>query len=68
MVLAFSESTEHVQGTQAVIDVTMVYVALLRRTPEPGGLDFWVGQVRQGRSLQGLIAGVFGSDEYRNRF
>jgi hypothetical protein len=46
----------------------MAYVGMLRRSPDPGGFNFWVGRLDAGRSVQELINGFLGSTEYRRRF
>ncbi|HEU5151464.1 MAG TPA: DUF1501 domain-containing protein [Iamia sp.] len=50
------------------VDVTMTYAGLLRRSPDPGGLAFWVAEIRRGVSIQRLVAQFFASAEYRKRF
>lgn len=50
------------------VDVTMTYAGLLRRSPEPSGLTYWVEQIRKGSSIQRLVAQFFNSAEYRGRF
>jgi len=50
------------------VDVTMTYAGLLRRSPEPGGLTYWVAEIRRGVSIQRLVAQFFASAEYRARF
>ena len=48
--------------------VTMTYVGMLRRSPEQGGFDFWVGYLDSGNSELALIDGFLNSQEYANRF
>ena len=51
-----------------VVDVTMVYVGMLRRLPEAAGAAYWVQRVRRGTSLTDLAAQVQYSAEYALRF
>ncbi len=64
----FSESEEYRAAISAEIYVTMMYVGMLRRAPEPGGFAFWVGQQDAGNSGLALIDGFLGAPEYRSRF
>ncbi len=48
--------------------VTVAYLGLLQRVPEPDGLSFWSAHVRNGSPLLDLIDPIVRSDEYRNRF
>jgi hypothetical protein len=68
VMIGFSESPEYKAGTNVWNDVVQVYVGMLRRSPGQAELDYWVGQLRSGKSVTDLISGVLGSAEYRNRF
>ncbi len=68
VMLGFSESNEYKAATAAWNDVVQVYVGLLRRSPDPTGLDYWVNQLRGGRSVVDLTGSILGSSEYRARF
>jgi serine protease len=48
--------------------VTMVYMGLLRRSPDPDGFAYWVGRMNSGDSGQILIEGFLNSAEYAARF
>jgi hypothetical protein len=48
------------------IFVTDVYAAVLRRAPQPDGLQFWVGTLDGGASKQQVIAGIVGSSEFQS--
>jgi hypothetical protein len=48
--------------------VAMMYAGMLRREPDQGGFEFWVGQMEQGRSGLDLVGLFIASAEYRNRF
>lgn len=64
----FSDSQEYRELMAHKIYVTMVYIGLLRRAPEQGGFDYWVGRMDQGDSGQVLINLFLASQEYAARF
>jgi hypothetical protein len=68
VMLGFSESAEYKQVSFNKVYVTMIYVGMLRRAPDQGGFDFWVGQLNGGASGLGLIQGFLTAAEYHNRF
>lgn len=68
MMVAFSESDEYRARSYKWVQVTMMYTSLLRRAPDEGGFDYWVGQIGGGRSVLDLIELFLDSDEYRERF
>jgi len=41
-----------------------IYQAALNRTPDPGGLGFWIGQMDKGSSLQAVAASFVASPEF----
>ncbi len=65
---AFSESPEYKIVIGNSVYVTMMYVGMLRRSPDQGGFDFWKGYLMSGNSGLALINGFIVSAEYRNRF
>lgn len=65
---AFSESAEYKGVIGNSVYVTMMYVGMLRRSPDQGGFDFWKGYLTSGNSGLALINGFITSTEYRNRF
>ncbi len=67
-VVAVSESPEHQNRRNADVVVTTIYLGLLQRTPDQGGLDYWVEQIRIGASPLQLIAPIMNGVEYKNRF
>jgi hypothetical protein len=67
VMLSFSESAEFVSGSRNSVYVTMMYVGMLRRSPDQGGFDFWVGYMA-GNSGLALINGFLASPEYHGRF
>ena len=68
VMLAFSESQENLAVSFNKVFVVQIYVGMLRRSPEQGGFDYWVGQLNGGRSGLDLIGGFLASNEYLNRF
>lgn len=64
----FSESAEYQNAKASETYVISIYVGMLRRSPDPGGYNFWVGERRAGRGGLSLIEGFLGSGEYRQRF
>ncbi len=68
MMIGFSESAEYLSTIFSETYVTMMYVGMLKRAPDTGGFNFWVGYLDQGNSGQALINGFLGAQEYRSRF
>jgi hypothetical protein len=68
VMLAFSESAEYRIIIFNDVFVTQIYVGMLRRAPDTGGFNFWVGQLDSGVSGLNLIQGFLNSTEYRSRF
>jgi hypothetical protein len=68
MVYQFSDSAEYRFITANSVNVSMVYLGLLQRTPDDAGLNFWVSQIRAGRSIRDLISQFITLPEYRARF
>jgi hypothetical protein len=68
MMAAFSESPEYRAVIGNEVYVTMMYVGMLRRSPDAGGFSFWVGYMDGGKSGLDLIAGFLAAPEYRGRF
>jgi photosystem II stability/assembly factor-like uncharacterized protein len=66
--LGFSESAEFKLTSYNRVYVTMMYVGMLKRSPDQGGFDAWTGYMDAGFSGLNLIQGFFDSQEYRNRF
>ena len=65
LMLAFTESPEYRAATEADAQVVMLYTGMLNRAPEPAGLQFWSSLRRAGQPLDGLVAGILASSEYR---
>jgi hypothetical protein len=68
VMVGFSESPEYQQTSYNRVFVTMVYYGMLRRVPEQGGFDYWVGQLNAGASALDIINGFLGAPEYHGRF
>lgn len=68
LMIAFSESEEFRNSTDARIAVRALYKGLLDREPDPGGWDHWEGVYRSGGSLDSLAYAFLESDEYYSRF
>ena len=64
----FSESAEYKALMNSDVYVTMVYIGLLRRSPDADGFDYWVNRMDGGDSGQILIDGFLKSAEYAARF
>ena len=68
VMLAFSESAEFRPIINAEVYVTMLYVGMLRRSPDTNGFNFWVGRIDAGNSARALIESFLAAEEYRRRF
>ncbi len=68
MMVAFSESEEYRSLIHAEVQVTMMYIGMLRREPDVDGFYYWVSERWLGRSIVELIEGFLDSEEYQNRF
>lgn len=64
----FSESPEYRAVIANEVAVTMIYMGMLRRGPDPSGFSYWVDYVDRGNSGLDLINGFLSSTEYRARF
>ncbi|MGH2360914.1 MAG: DUF4214 domain-containing protein, partial [bacterium] len=68
VMLGFSESAEFIGLSVNKVRTSMLYQAMLRRTADQGGFDFYVGLLNSGTSFLALVSGFFGSAEYYQRF
>ena len=68
VMLGFSESAEYQVKSYNSVYVTMMYVGMLRRSPEQAGFDAWAAYLNAGMSSTGLIDGFIAAPEYRGRF
>jgi uncharacterized protein (DUF1800 family) len=66
--VAFSESAEYRARIGSRVFVVMAYTGMLRRAPDQGGFDFWVGEMGRGRSGRDLVGLFLDAAEYRERF
>lgn len=67
LMVGFSDSTEYRRIVGSRVRATMLYVGMLRRGPEGGGLDYWAGVIGDGTPYRNVIAGFLGAPEYGNR-
>ena len=65
---SFSESQENITLTESNIRVISFYYGMLRRAPEQAGYDFWVNELKSGKSPNDLINEFIASAEYQQRF
>jgi len=68
LMVAFSESPEYRSISTNSIQVIMVYVGMLQRSPDQSGFDFWVGKLNDGSSVLNLVGQFLDSAEYAGRF
>jgi hypothetical protein len=68
MMLEFSESTEYKELISIEVFVTMMYVGMLRRSPDQGSFDYWVGYLDSGNTEYSVIDAFLNSQDYANRF
>jgi hypothetical protein len=66
--LGFSESVEYKAKKANEVYVTMMYVGMLRRSPEPGGYNGWLAYLLGGNSILNMVNGFYLSTEYHGRF
>ncbi len=65
--VAFSDSTEYRRISGPRVLSTMLYVGMLRRSPDASGLDYWAGVIGGGVPYRDVIRGFLGANEYGNR-
>ncbi|MBX3674354.1 MAG: DUF4214 domain-containing protein [Burkholderiales bacterium] len=68
LITTFSESAEYRAAIENEVFVTMIYLGMLRRAPDPAGFAFWVGYMDGGNSRLALIESTLAAPEYRLRF
>ena len=68
VMVGFSESAEYRTMIGNEVYVTMMYIGMLRRSPDQGGFNFWVNYLDTGNSRLVLINEFLYSVEYANRF
>ncbi|MEM9650609.1 MAG: DUF4214 domain-containing protein [Actinomycetota bacterium] len=67
LMVAFSDSPEYREVIDPKVKATMLYVGMLRRSPERDGLDYWAGVVGGETPYRKVIAGFLGAAEYGDR-
>lgn len=67
-VVLVSESPEHQNRRNPLVLTTTVYLGLLQRLADPGGVAYWSDQIANGLSHDVFVAAVLASQEYSNRF
>jgi hypothetical protein len=66
VVQGFLTSAEYVADHSGSY-VTALYQDILGRAPDPGGLQFWQGQLNSGSTMAQVAAGIIGSSESDSR-
>ncbi len=67
-IVVVSESPEHQALLGGEVDSTLLYVGMLQRVPEAGGLDYWTGLLDGGTKIRDIAAAFLEQPEWRNRF
>jgi uncharacterized protein YkwD len=68
VLLGFSESQEHKTLSSDKVYVTMIYVGMLRKSPDQPGYEVWLRNLSSGQSRLTIIQNFLDSTEYRLRF
>jgi len=66
--LAFAESTEFQGRIANAVSVSLSYLGMLRRSPDPSEFDFWLLQLDGGIAVQVLIDELMAASAYHERF
>lgn len=65
----FSQSAEYGVSSAPAVVVSMLYTAMLQRTPDTAGFSYWVNRIASGAADErALVDSFFASIEYRDRF
>lgn len=65
----FSQSAEYVAASAPAVVVSLLYTAMLRRTPDTAGFSYWVNRLAGGAADEAALINTFYlSVEYRDRF
>ena len=67
LMVAFSDSAEYRRVIGPRVKATMLYVGMLRRTPDDDGLDYWAEVIGGDTPYRNVIAGFLGAAEYGGR-
>ena len=65
--VGYSESDEYKTTLANRVSIVSYYYGMLRRSPDQGGFDYWVGRLDNGDSAIDLVNGFLYSDEYQTR-
>lgn len=64
--LALAPEFRGAEGSEG--EIARLYLAMLSRTPDPAGFEYWVERRNNGTSLQRIVAEFNDVDEFRSRF
>jgi uncharacterized protein (DUF1800 family) len=65
----FSQAAEYVRSSAPSVVVSVLYTAMMQRTPDPVGYSYWVNRIASGAADErALIEAFYASVEYRDRF
>ncbi|MEL6983378.1 MAG: DUF3048 domain-containing protein, partial [Actinomycetota bacterium] len=67
LMVAFADSAEYRRAIGPKVQATMLYVGMLRRAPDPAGLDYWAEVIAGQTPYRNVIAGFLGAAEYGDR-
>jgi hypothetical protein len=67
VMVAFADSAEYRRTIGPKVQATMLYVGMLRRAPDPAGLDYWADVIGGQTPYRNVIAGFLGAAEYGDR-
>ncbi len=67
MMLYFAESQEFINNTTDFVDVTLVYRAMLDRSPSDAEIADLIYRMSRGLSFEDVIMEIFEGDEYESR-
>ena len=69
VMIGFSQSLEYMAASAPSVVVSMLYTAMLQRTPDTGGFSYWVNRLAGNPADEAaLISAFYASVEYRDRF
>ncbi|MEZ5227570.1 MAG: DUF4214 domain-containing protein [Acidimicrobiales bacterium] len=67
-IVVVSESAEHQALLGGEVTSTLIYVGMLQRVPEPGGLDYWTGLLDDGEPIRNVAGAFLEQPVWQNRF
>ena len=65
--VGYSESDEYKNAQNNRVSIVSYYYGMLRRSPDQGGFDYWVGRLDSGDTALDLVSGFLSSTEYQGR-